>query len=323
MPTPVQLCSVQLANECQVQNPSCPFPLLTTRVNRWSHQQQRIRVLYQFSAFVPTVRFVEVQLPQIKSYRTAFILAFCLSEVSQKIVRTYIHQAHFRVVWAFTAAAATTAVRGLRCFWIASPLTLPVVRRLHQSFWSPVPSSVLRVAVIQVAVAQVAQVATSNRCYCFCCPLLQAAQEVAPFAFTAMSLALGLPFLWFCGSLSKTIACSLQSFVTFGGRRQDCFHAGTALFCMTHRLFTTCSCVGTSGAIVCVPNRSKSVRRNDARLPRVVATQVLWSQLYRYHLPMRLVSAHCQASRPARCRSIVRLAIVWLLGPSALHLRCQ
>ena len=88
MPTPVQLCFVQLANECQVQNPSCPFPLLTTRVNRWSNQQQRFRVLYQFFAFVPTVRFVEVQLPQIKSYRTAFILAFCLSEVSQKIVHT-------------------------------------------------------------------------------------------------------------------------------------------------------------------------------------------------------------------------------------------
>ena len=49
-------------------------------------------------------------------------------------------------------------------------------------------------------------------------------------ALRAMSLALERLILQFFGSLSTTIACSLQSFVTFGGRRQHCFQAGTALF---------------------------------------------------------------------------------------------
>ena len=45
-------------------------------------------------------------------------------------------------------------------------LTLPVVRQLHLSFRSPVPHSVLQLAVVHVAVAQtVAQAATSDRCY--------------------------------------------------------------------------------------------------------------------------------------------------------------
>ena len=77
-------------------------------------------------------------------------------------------------------------------------------------------------------------------------------ERLPPFALRVMSLALRLLILPFLGGLGKTISCSLQSFVTFSGRHQDCFHARTTLFWMIHRLFTTCSCVGTSRAIVCV-----------------------------------------------------------------------
>ena len=60
IPTPVHMYFVQLADECQVQNRPCPFLVLSTRINRWSNQQQRFRVLYQISAFVSTISFIEI-----------------------------------------------------------------------------------------------------------------------------------------------------------------------------------------------------------------------------------------------------------------------
>ena len=56
---------------------------------------------------------------------------------------------------------------------------LPAVRRLHQSFRSPVTNTVLQVAVVQVAVA-LAEAVTPSRCHCHCYLLPRAAQEVAP-----------------------------------------------------------------------------------------------------------------------------------------------
>ena len=74
-----------------------------------------------------------------------------------------------------------------------------------------------------------------------------------PFALRMMSLALRLLILWFLGDLSKTIACSFQSFVTFGGRQQDCFHAGTALndppldvLCSRWHIQGNCPCIQTA-----------------------------------------------------------------------------
>ena len=95
IPAPVPLCVVQVADECQVQNPSCPFFVLSTRVNWGSNQQQRFRVLHQFSEIVSAVRFVEVPLRQIKSCRppsrpsaTATSFPVTLSELPQRMVHT-------------------------------------------------------------------------------------------------------------------------------------------------------------------------------------------------------------------------------------------
>ena len=104
-----------------------------------------------------------------------------------------------------------------------------------------------------------------------------------------MSLALGLVNPWLLGGLSETVTGSLESFVTFSGCLQDSFNADTALFRMIHCLFTTCSCVGTSGTVVCVTKwlkvsfaqlRSFALAEIRApveveELPHVAATQAL------------------------------------------------
>ena len=55
--------------------------------------------------------------------------------------------------------------------------------------------------------------------------------------------------------ISKTIACSFQSFMTFGGRRQDCFHAGYDLLMCWH----------IQGICLCSQTVQKSALRNGAR----------------------------------------------------------
>ena len=155
-------------------------------------------------------------------------------------------------------------------------LTLPVVRRSHQSFRSPAPNTVLQVAVVPVSVVQavaLAEAATPNRCYCYPFTVVTWCWwrwRLPPFVLRAMSLALRLLNLRFLGGLNKTIAGSLQSSVTFSGHRQDCFNAGPALFWMIHRLFTTCSCVGTSRALVCLAKLLKvgSAQRRASHLPK-------------------------------------------------------
>ena len=84
--------------------------------------------------------------------------------------RTHIHQAHsFQCRLSFHCCCSYCCCPRLGLLQDApfASSVLPVVRRFHRSFRSPVPNSILQVAVVQVAVAQaVAQAATPNRCYC-------------------------------------------------------------------------------------------------------------------------------------------------------------
>ena len=131
------------------------------------HQDQSViqsaTAVSNFQSSGLAIGFAEIPLRQIKSCRATF--TFCLGIA-------HVHQAHFSVGGAFTATAAATAVRSLRHFWmLPAPSILPAVQRSHRSFRSPVPNSVLQVAVVQVAVAQaVAQEATPNHCNCCCYP---------------------------------------------------------------------------------------------------------------------------------------------------------
>ena len=151
----------------------------------------------QFSASGPTISFVEIPFRQVKRYRSIFTpfckryrfhrnpFSFsCLGIHTEN--RTHIHQAHFSVIWAFTAAANTaTAVRGLRYFWmLPSPLWLYL---LFDDF----SFSKLRFASGggSSGVAQaVAQAATPNSCCC-CFSLGSCFEHPMLVAREAMSLA--------------------------------------------------------------------------------------------------------------------------------------
>ena len=63
IPTSVQLCFVQLADECQMQDRPCPFLVLSP-------------ILNQFSAFVSTINSSGIPLCQIKRCRSTFT-PFC------------------------------------------------------------------------------------------------------------------------------------------------------------------------------------------------------------------------------------------------------
>ena len=133
-------------------------------------------------------------------------------------------------------------------------LALPVVRRLHLSFRSPDANIVVQV-VVQLAVAQ-AEAVPLNHCNCY---------HASCFGHPTPPLSMLVAREAACPLHSQgTISGSLHSLVPFGGRHQDCFHAGTTLFGMIHCLCTTCSCICTSRAIVCVTTLLK-VRRNGAR----------------------------------------------------------
>ena len=161
--------------------------------------------------------------------------------------RAHTHQAHFRVGWAFTAAAATaTAVRGFEVLLDApcASLPLPVVRRLRLSFRSPVPSSILQEAVVQVTVAEaVAQAATPGRCYCGCCiehPMLMAREAAS---------------LRPQGDVSCAKTPSRPVPRRFEQNAPGLAPVSCALQCSSQRLprlSSTGSCVGTSRASVCV-----------------------------------------------------------------------
>ena len=129
IPSLAHLYFEKFANECQVQNRPILLLVLSTRINRLSHQQQRFRIFYQFSASRSAIRLVEIPFCQVKCYQSTFTLfcnryrflhspnshhstftPFCkhrdrfprrpFSLNCPRIVteiRTYIHQAHFSV----------------------------------------------------------------------------------------------------------------------------------------------------------------------------------------------------------------------------------
>ena len=112
---------------------------------------------------VSAISFAEVPFHQIESYRT-LTSTFCLGIITEN--RAHVHQA--RCCCCCCCCCCWSALLEALLEAPCASSILPAVRRLHQSFRSPVPSSVLQVTVVQVAVAQaVAQAATPNRCYCY------------------------------------------------------------------------------------------------------------------------------------------------------------
>ena len=187
------------------------------------------RILYHFSAFVSTVSFAEIPLRQVKRLPVHLDNDFRPLNFQRKLCTH--PPIPFQCRLSFHCCCYCYCCRWLEALRDApcASLALPAVRRLHLSFRLPGPNLVFQVVAVQVAVAH-AEAATPNRCCCYLLLgsyLMPVALEAA---LRAMSLALRLLHTRFLGGLSKTIASSLQSLVPFGGRHQDCFHAGTTLF---------------------------------------------------------------------------------------------
>ena len=109
------------------------------------------------------------------------------------------------------------------CPQLVAPLD--VFLRLFDSsccstYVSVIPGLVLQNTVLQVVVVQVAlaEAVTPNRCYCWRYTLPWAVQRSCTLHLKAMSLTLRLLIFPFVAGQGKTIACSLQSLVTFGDR---------------------------------------------------------------------------------------------------------
>ena len=178
IPTPVQLCFVQLADECQVQNPPWPFLVLSTRVIRWSNQQQRFRVLNQLSAFGPAIGFVQISISSrqaLSVHLHALLQPLQVSLPSRNVKR----ELFTRPPSPFQCRSSFDCFCCYCCPQLEALLDSPCSSTVA-SVISVFPNPVLQVTVVQGAVAQaVAQVATPNRCCCYCYSLPWAAQEAA------------------------------------------------------------------------------------------------------------------------------------------------
>ena len=254
IPTPVQLCFVQLANECQVQNPrarslfSRPESIGDPINNNGSSSLTICCILFRQSVLLKS-HFVKSRV--IGHLHIGLLPRNCHGE-------SYTHPpSPFQCRLSFHCYCCCCPRPEVLLDAPFASLTLPVVRRLRQSFRSPVPNSVLQVTVAQA----VAQAATPNHCYCYLLP--RAAQEVAllrPQGDVSCAGAPHPPVPWQPEHNDRVLV-------------RDFRWSSTRLFpCGNGNVLNDPPLVydlllrwHTEGNLSVYPNRSMSVRRNGAR----------------------------------------------------------